>query len=339
MRPVEICNGERGVTIRAYASDTKGVKGQASLPTLFAAALLFAAVLVVPLPAPSAVPPPVLEAPVLKPTPRAAEIVPTERWVEAARTVRRIAARYGGRVGVYVRDHATGREIAIRPDERFPSASLHKIPVMLAVEAEVERGRIGLDAPLVVTAGRRAGGSGLLKRRPAGSIVRVDEALDLMITRSDNTATNLLVDLVGREAVNRAARALGGPKTVMRRDVMDLEARDEGVENWTTPRETARMLEAIHAGTAVSRAASERMLRRLLGQRVNDRIPRLLPRGASVAHKTGLMNNIVSDAGIVVGPDGRTLTVAVFVEPRGSYRSAKRLVAEVARAAYEAAAD
>jgi beta-lactamase class A len=328
--------GPVSLTNREVIADEMGMRGHAPLPFLFLAALLALATAVIPLRAGPA------EAPALAAGRAAPRPAPAETaWPDLEREIRDLLRRHPGRVGVVVRDRATGRTVRLRAHEPFPSASLAKIPVMLAVEAAVERGDLSLDDPLVVTAGRRAGGAGILKRRPAGTTVTVGEALDLMIARSDNTATNLLVDLVGMDAANEAARALGADRTVMRRDVMDLRALGRGVENRTTPEDLARLLEAIDAGVAVSPVAAARMRERLLAQRVRDRIPRHLPDEVPVAHKTGLMRNVVADAGIVYPAEDRPVTVVVLVERHGRRegRAAKALIARIAAAAFRAAAD
>lgn len=315
------------------------MRGHAQLPFLFLAGLLALAAVSVPIGTGSAERDGPDLAAVRLPAPAVEADAPPAQisWPALEREVRALARRYPGRVGVVIRDVATGRTVRLRAGEAFPSASLAKIPVMLAVEAAVERGDVSLDDTLVVTARRRAGGSGVLKGRRNGTTVTVAEALDLMITRSDNTATNLLVDLVGMNEVNEAARALGAERTVMRRDVMDVRALARGVENRTTPDDIAALLEAIDAGEAVSPEASARMRERLLAQRVNDRIPRYLPKEVGVAHKTGLMRNVVADAGIVYLSDGRPLTVVVLVEKRSSSRRAKALIAQIAAAAFRSA--
>lgn len=118
-----------------------------------------------------------------------------------------VAASLGGRVGVLARDLADGREIAVAADERFPLASCFKIPVMVAVMRQVDRGALRLDERLTLAEADKSPGSTLLHCH-AGLQPTVRDLLYLMITLSDNTATDMLWRRVGLDEVNAVMRAL-----------------------------------------------------------------------------------------------------------------------------------
>jgi beta-lactamase class A len=246
----------------------------------------------------------------------------------------RIAARvasFAGRMGVAAVHLDTGETIAVAADERFPTASAIKTAVMVEVFHQVAAGRLRKDQLLTLTEDVKVGGSGILNALRAGGQYSVGDLLHLMITLSDNTATNMLIALVGTRAVNDRMVAYGLPHTRLYRptfrgghpDAFPEEEREFGLGS-STPRETAGLMELIARGKAVSGPASGEMAA-ILGQQQNyDMIPRLLPldekvtyAGKSgqddekVADAAGLKGAIRVDSGIVSTPGGRYV-VAIF---------------------------
>jgi beta-lactamase class A len=240
----------------------------------------------------------------------------------------RIAARlqsFAGRMGVYARHLDTGETIAVSADDRFPTASAIKTAVMVEVFHQMAAGRIRKDQLVTLTDADKVGGSGILHSMRGGSPYSVGDLLFLMIALSDNTATNLLVNLVGTKAVDDRMVAYGLPLTRLYRptfrgghaDVFPEEEREYGLGS-STPRELGTLMETIALGKAVSAEASAQMLA-LLGKQQNyDLIPRLLPlddkttyAGKSgqddekLADATGLTGSIRNDSGIITTPSGR----------------------------------
>jgi beta-lactamase class A len=218
-------------------------------------------------------------------------------------------ARHRGVAGLVLLDPRSGERLSVRGTERFPSASIIKIPVLYEVMLRVEEGRLSLDDPLTMLSGDRAPGSGILQHLGAPFTLTVRDAALLMTALSDNTATNLVLEKVGPRAVTDRMAALGLPDTRIFRKVFRdaTESFDPaGSETWgfgvTTPLDQARLLAWIHRGEAVSPEASREMLRMLDAQAHRVGIPRHLPGGTRVAHKTGSINAARHDCGIVFGP-------------------------------------
>jgi beta-lactamase class A len=170
-------------------------------------------------------------------------------------------------------------------------------------------------------------------------MVTVRDLATLMIIVSDNTATDLLLDVVGKAAVNATLTQLGFERTRVDltcreilyhlTDPQSALAAESDISAWrrwridpksksltdlkhnnvSTPREMAKLLELVHDGHAASPTACASMMRILQSQQVNDRIPLLLPRSVEVAHKTGELPGIRNDAGIVYSPSGPYLFV------------------------------
>jgi beta-lactamase class A len=251
----------------------------------------------------------------------------------ASEVERRIAERlasFEGVMGVAAVHLGTGETIAVGADTRFPTASGIKTAVMVEVFQQVAAGKLALDRTVSLNEDVKVGGSGVLRELHAGSALTVADLLFLMIAISDNTATNLLVGLVGTPAVNERMVALGLPSTRLYRptfrgghpEAFPEEEKEYGLGS-STPREMAALMEKIARGRAVSEDASRQMEALLGKQQVHELLCRLLPsEGVTVAHKTGqdeeklpdaagAPGSVRMDAGIITTPKGRYV-VAIF---------------------------
>ncbi len=223
-----------------------------------------------------------------------------------------------GAVAVAVKDLVSGRGAVLGGDRELPAASLFKLPVMYAV---FEAGLPPFE-PLVVTDIAARYDLGTLDL-PVGSTLTVAEALDRMVTFSDNTSAILLADRVGPWRVNDDLASLGLRNTHYLEERLTTSASD-----------MLTLLELIAREQAVSPESSHAMLDLLLRQRINDRLPRLLPPSTHVAHKTGNLPGIVNDAGVVYGSQS-TLVVTVLVSETQDAGRAADAIAQVARVAYD----
>ncbi|HEU0013278.1 MAG TPA: serine hydrolase, partial [Longimicrobium sp.] len=225
------------------------------------------------------------------------------------RTLEGVMRDYGGVVGVSVRNLATGESLSIRGGETFPSASLIKTAVLVALLDEVQKGTIGLGEPITMIARDRVGGSGVLQHLHPGLQITVEDAARLMITISDNTATNLLLDKLNIRTVWAKMEALGLPhtkihsKTFLRATSVAMDSSVRYGLGVTTPDETVRLFELLHRGQAVSPAMDSLALAMLRGNEDANKLVRWLPDGASAAHKTGDVDQARNDCGILYGPD------------------------------------
>jgi len=256
------------------------------------------------------------------------------KWQELERDIERSVRDFQGELGLVIKDLGTGRTILRDPDRPFPSASMVKVPIMAACLKAVEEGQITLEEVLRLKRTDKVRGSGILRAAPAGTPVTVEKLLELMITDSDNTAANMLIDLLGFDYIGQAFRELGLERTNLSRKMMDFRSRANGVENYTTPRDMAGILEKMYRGTCVSSHVAEKCLAVLKEQKVNDRIPRYLPRKTLVAHKTGLEHKVCHDAGIVFAPRG-DLLICVLTEGNTGAIIAKRMIARIASRVYK----
>jgi beta-lactamase class A len=210
---------------------------------------------------------------------------------------RRIAA-FHGEMGLFARNLDTGETIAVNADRRFPTASLIKVAVMAEVYRQIGLGKLRKDQTVVLHDADKAGDETIpLNMLHDGATLTVSDLLKYMIAYSDNTATNLLVGLVGTANVDVLLDANGLTKTRLYRptfrdghaDVLPEEEKEFGLGS-TTPREAATLLALIAEGKLVSRAAGDEMIGLLAMQQDRAMIPRALPFATEeilVANKTG----------------------------------------------------
>lgn len=243
------------------------------------------------------------------------------------------ASRFRGETGILVKDLRTRQTIGINSSKLFPSASLVKVPIMAAVFAAEREGKLKLTDTLKVERRQKVKSSSRIYRARPGTKFKVSYLVEEMITHSDNTATNMIVDALGFGYLNQKFVEFGLKNTDLRRGVMDLKWRKAGIENYTTAEDMALLLEKIYHGELVSPEASAQMLAVLKRQKVNDRLPTGLPRNLVIAHKTGLLRDTVSDCGIIFTTEGDFIICVLTSDIRG-YKSAKRFIGRVAQCTY-----
>jgi beta-lactamase class A len=222
-------------------------------------------------------------------------------------------------------------------DRRFAAASTVKIPIMIACYRQIDAGRWRLDETHTLAEDDKAAGSGVLLHLHAGLTLTLEDLIYLMISISDNTATNLLIRLVGMEAIGRTMRELGMTASTLGREMKGRPALPGEAENWATPGEYARVVEAIlddRAAAPDSCAAMRAMLERQQNPR---RIARHLAPSSAIrwGSKTGSVAGVTNDVGYVSGPNGR-LVVAAFAENFPDGHLGERAIGHVVRAALAA---
>ena len=205
---------------------------------------------------------------------------------------------FHGQMGGYARNLGTGETIAVNADQRFPTASLIKVAVMAEVFRQMNEGHFSKTTPVTLRDSDKAGDETVpLNMLHNGTVLTVGDLLHYMIAYSDNTATNLLIGLVGTQNVDQLLDSYGLTKTRLYRptfrdgyaDVLPQEETEYGLGS-TTPREAGTLTELIAEGKVISRAACDEMIALLAQQQDRAMIPRSLPFDKDqilVANKTG----------------------------------------------------
>jgi beta-lactamase class A len=264
----------------------------------------------------------------------------------ASRIAERLSAT-GAEYGFAYRDLETGAEILLGPDTEFHAASMMKVPVMVRLYRMADEGTLDLDAPLPV---RNAfvsiydgsaysltwdDDSDSTLYALAGDAVPTRELIDLMIRRSSNLATNLLIDLAGPDSIAVMLEEFGAQGMKVLRGVEDTPAYRHGMNNTTSARGLLELYTALGRGTAASPASTEEMLDILLGQEFNDAIPAGLPAGIPVAHKTGWITEIDHDGGIVFPPAGSPYVLVILTRGVEDEAVTRLAAADVSRMVWE----
>lgn len=253
-------------------------------------------------------------------------------WASLRARLSKVDQSLDGVLGLSLRDLKTGATIEIRPDEPFPQASVIKLAVLYELYRQAEAGKIDLAEVTRPPAARVGGGGVLQELGPSVSLTWRDVAV-LMMGWSDNAATNILIERVGMDAVNRRLDGLGLTRTRLRRRMMDLEAARRGEENVSTPGEMRRLIEAIYAGTGLSPDRARDI--RLVAATVKDTPFREgLPEGLTVLDKDGSLE-AVRAAAAVVDLKGRPYAITIMTTYLRHDEDGETLIREVSAAVFE----
>jgi beta-lactamase class A len=236
---------------------------------------------------------------------------------------------FAGKVSLYAKNLETGATYAIAAEEPVRTASTIKLAIMVECFFEAAEGKLKWTEPLRVTEDEKVSGSGVAQDFSDGAELPIRDMMDLMIVVSDNTATNLILNRIGGNAVNARMAQLGLAQTrVMRKilgDGKNLKPYPSGVteegakpdnKKWGTgrssPREMVTLLEKLYRGELVNKAASDEMLQVLKRQRDHNAIGRDM-KDITIASKAGALDHLRSDVGIVYAKRG-PIAMAITVE-------------------------
>jgi len=247
------------------------------------------------------------------------------------RELDQLASSLDGVAGYVVTDLTTGKRVAARLErEPFPTASAIKLSVLYELLKQAEAGTLQLGTPTPVKRAELAGGSGLLQYLGTPSLSLRDHAT-LMIMVSDNSSTNIVINAVGMGNVNARMAALGLGDIRLRRLMMDAAAVKRGDENIASPQSLARSAELLWKGEGLTPASRDTALRMLA--LVGGSIRRGVPASVPVFAKTGGLDGVVTEAG-VVAVAGRPFSIAVMTTYLTSSEEGSRVIREMTAASW-----
>jgi beta-lactamase class A len=246
--------------------------------------------------------------------------------------MRSLARHVPAAIALDVLDLNTGYVAGFNAAKSMPAASTIKVPVMVEVFAQLEDGRFDLQRRVTLLASDKDYGSGDLCDASVGTSYPVSILLAKMIDVSDNTATNMLIRLVGRRNINRRMAELGLGRTHLGSDVR--------TESWTiretlrtSPADLVRLLMLMAKKELIDEWSSNEMIAILKADEFNTLIPEPLPPDVSVAHKTGSFDDTLNDAGIVFAGDA-PYVIAVMTTALPSEDLGRSFIHAVSRLAY-----
>jgi beta-lactamase class A len=260
--------------------------------------------------------------------------------------IKPLVEAHRGETAVAVKHLRTAESFELKADEPMPTASLIKFPVMVEAYRQAAEGQIDLKEMLTLRDAEKAPGSGILSSHFSdGASFSLRDAIRLMIAYSDNTATNLVLQKISLPATNDTMEKLGLANTKVhglvfrpQSSILPERSKQFGLGS-TTAAEMIKLLELLEAGKVVNAAACDDMLEHLRACQDKNRIPKLLPAGTKVAHKTGSVGSVRTAAGIIEAPSG-PIALCVLTRNNEDQRwtddnAAELLTAQIARAVYD----
>jgi beta-lactamase class A len=244
-----------------------------------------------------------------------------------------LGAAVDGVVGYEIVDLTSGEKFVHLERDTFPTASTIKLTLVYELFKQAEEGKIRLDDTLVLDRAKAVGGTGVLVEMGTPTLSIRDYAV-LMVTLSDNTATNVLIDRLGIDNVARRMQALGLPGTKLRRHMMDTAAALRGDENVSTPDEIARLLDVMNGGGRAGEGRGMPEAIALLKKPKDNRLRKGLPEGVAAADKSGELDGVRVDAGVVYAKN-RPYVFCVMTTFLKDEAEGERAIVEMSRAAYE----
>ncbi|MCC6606022.1 MAG: serine hydrolase [Anaerolineae bacterium] len=221
-----------------------------------------------------------------------------------------ICAGFDGRIGLSAHNFQTGETVGCRAEEVFPTASIIKLPVLLTLMQQVQDGQYSLDDTIMLRRGDQIGGSGLLQFLSPGLTMPIRDWAFLMMSISDNLATNVLIDQVGMEKVQAWLAEHGYPDVVLRRKIdFTILNKDQNELGTATPAALTQMMTAVFHNKHLTPDACQEMLR-MMNKVGADRIGRYLPfepYGSEVPEESKL--NLAGKTGSLKGMRGQTAVV------------------------------
>lgn len=208
---------------------------------------------------------------------------------------------------------------AHRDQNIIPSASVIKIPILAVMLEEARAGRFQMDGIGLVKKEDMVGGAGILQSHPSDTSLTWRRLAELMISVSDNTATNAIIRELGVDTINRYLSDWGLEHTRLRREMMDFESQRQGRENTTSPAEMNAVLRRF--------ASDTEFIRILLLCEDKTTLPAGFPAEARFAHKTGTLTIVRGDAGILLGES--PLVVSVFVSGFETLAQAEAILEQI----------
>lgn len=271
--------------------------------------------------------------------PETVQAPPSPAYEEPGKELRQLKQEIRGLVeqqpdlttGLFFLNPETQEFVTHRGSETFPAASMIKLPVLIAFFQDVDNGKIQLDEELVMRPDLIVGEAGAMQYDEPNSRYEALQVADWMITISDNTATNMIIDrLGGQDVLNQRFEEWGMPQTKIKQPLPDLEGM-----NTMSPKDIAVLMGKVSQGEILTAHSRDRALEILRHTVTNTLLPQGIGEGALIAHKTGDIGMAVGDAGLIDMPNGQRYVAGVVVKRPHNDPRAQELIRSISRLTYK----
>lgn len=232
------------------------------------------------------------------------------------------------RVSMAVHDAKGHQLFGLNDSVSVASASVIKIPILMEFMFQLEAKKIKLKDEYRLKNEDKVGGSGNLQFEAEGKIFTLEELATAMIAVSDNVATNILIDKLGADNINEMLKYHGWQKTQLNRKMMDFKAILQGKQNYTNVIEINEMLQKALSKQLFSRKIGKKLIEILLTCEDVKTIPRHFSKQIPIAHKSGTLDYIRGDAGIIFGKS--PLILSIFIENFVTIEQAEHIIGDLA---------
>lgn len=272
---------------------------------------------------------------------------PDKQNDELRKRLEQIASLAKGRVGVAAEILETDESVSINLHEHFPMQSVYKLPIGMAVLAQVDRGKLRLEQVVSVEKGDLVGPglrSPIRDRNPNGTKLSLEELLRFAVSESDGTASDVLLKLIGVDVAGKYLNDLGINEIIVANSEKEISQDWETqYRNWASPYGALQLLRCLHERRGLSEQR-QRLLYKFMTETPTgpNRLKGLLPKTAVVAHKTGTSGSskditaATNDIGLITLPNGQHLAIAVFVsDSPANLETRERVIAEISKAVWD----
>jgi beta-lactamase class A len=250
---------------------------------------------------------------------------------------------FDAQVGVGVKHLESGDTLTINNSFQYPTQSVYKFPLALAILKEVDLGKLTIDQKINITKEDLHSNtwSPLAKEYPNGNVdLTIEQLLSYTVSKSDNNTCDILFKILGGpKEVEKQMRDWGYFNIAIQTTEVEMHIGGDSAQqaNWCQPFELIQMLEDFYLGKLISEKSTKILMLQMIETSTGEkRIKGLLPKKTITAHKTGSGNKVVNDVGIITLPDGTHLILSVFIcNAKEEYEASEELVAKISKATYD----
>ena len=221
------------------------------------------------------------------------------KYIEWKEEIEKIISQLEGKTCINFYDLETNKGFSINGGEKVQSASMIKLLILTELMKKISENNFSLSDTITTANFMRTEGDGILKELKTGHHFTLKELATLMIGVSDNQASNILIDFLGIQNINLLGKELGLKESFLERKMMDMEARENGRDNYTCADDISLLLKLIYQEKVINKETSQLILDILLKQQQGERLQRYLPNTIKIAHKCGSLDNLENDGGII----------------------------------------